>query len=193
MPRIFVVLVCFVEILAVVFSSNHEGKSKTLKNNFVSSYERTKKPPSKSSGSDGQRFQPFPSNEPDEDALLVKISPEYQYKEDLLNNNDRRHHRFDKLTSKAEQDKRIQQIPELARERLKAKSIENLNIMLQNTLPEYKYDREERGPGFTYNGCVDLDSDCKYYETDGLCSDSPYFAMKRYNCKKTCEICTSLT
>ena len=44
--------------------------------------------------------------------------------------------------------------------------------------------------GSYFDKCADLDPDCRRYEMQGLCSDNPTLALKRFNCKKTCQLCS---
>ena len=152
----------------------------------------------------------LPSSEQEQNKVLERMSPEYKY-EDNGNTDGHENHisslldekTIQSLTSKHLLDSGSQQstraMPALSiMKELKhvgnhpsGQSLEQLNIMLQNTLPEYQYDRAERGPEFSYDGCVDLDPDCWKYEMHGWCSDSPDLAEKRFNCKKTCHLCLS--
>ncbi|CAB4013781.1 Hypothetical predicted protein, partial [Paramuricea clavata] len=152
----------------------------------------------------------FPSSEREQNKVLESMSPEYKY-QDSENAASQNKHNQDNQISNILDETTVHDLaakhlldsesqhstragtPGLMKgfvgSRGGVESLEQLNIMLQNTLPEYQYDRAERGPGFSFDGCVDLDPDCWKYELHGLCSDSPDLAEKRFNCKKTCHLC----
>ena len=106
----------------------------------------------------------LPSSEQEQNKVLERMSPEYKY-EDNENTDSHENHisslldekTIQSLTSKHLLDSGSQQstraMPALSiTKELKhvgnhpsSQSLEHLNIMLQNTLPEYQYDRAERG------------------------------------------------
>jgi hypothetical protein len=106
----------------------------------------------------------LPSSEREQNEVLQRMSPEYKYEDSEKTDNHGQHisslmneKTTQDLTSKHLLDNAGQQstraMPALSiMEELKhignqpsRESLEQLNVMLQNTLPEYSYDRAERG------------------------------------------------
>jgi hypothetical protein len=106
----------------------------------------------------------LPSSEREQNEVLQRMSPEYKYENSEKTDNHGQHisslmneKTTQDLTSKHLLDNAGQQstraMPALSiMEELKhignqpsRESLEQLNVMLQNTLPEYSYDRAERG------------------------------------------------
>ena len=114
----------------------------------------------------------LPSSEREQNQVLESMSPEYKYKDvesTETQNNDPISKLLDdqtiqELTSKNLLDsdskhssrRKLGLLNGLGRvtTRPGPESLEHLNIMLQNTLPEYKFDRAERGKRTSRSFCV---------------------------------------